>query len=360
MSWKPRCETCAGRPISIRRRRGRASCWATSATRWAASIAPPSATANTSPSTTARRACLYKLGLAQYRAGQPAACVAVADNARSPSRRSSPRRITCSGSACATRRSPREALLALEQRRRAGAGAAAGARRARRPLRTARTGRRSHRPARGAARRSSPGRRARSRSGWRTPRPAHSDRAVQTLGRARRAAIRTTRHTYVALGRVWLDTPQARDDRVALGKALEALHRRRRRRRQAAKRSCCSGRALLQAADTEAAERGARSRPSASCRSIRWRSSTSPNAAERLGHLDRAREALLDYARARSRRPRTRAGSDGSRVRIAELSMRLRDYRRRRGLVPAHCRRRPRGCGRRWRASRRLRRRARR
>ena len=134
-------------------------------------------------------------------------------------------------------------------------------------------------------------------------------------------------HTYVALGRVWLETAQ-RDRgvvtrRVSLTKALAALER--------AVRSDTSsealtllGRALLMAGeDDERAERV-----------LRQASDTLPvdplsfyhlaEAAERRGRLDVARRALLDYDAIRD------GDRDGRRAaalaeRIAELSMRLND-----------------------------------
>ena len=64
--------------------------------------------------------------------------------------------------------------------------------------------------------------------------------------------IRIT-YTYVALGRVWLETAQARGDRVELSKALEALEKAVAEEEQ--RGLTLFGRALLLASDAEPAER---------------------------------------------------------------------------------------------------------
>jgi tetratricopeptide (TPR) repeat protein len=147
------------------------------------------------------------------------------------------------------------------------------------------------------------------------------DRAVSMLGSAAEAHADYA-YTYVALGRVWLDKARARPDRVDLNKALEAL--------QVAVADADSsealmlfGRALLLADDEEPAERVLRQatekRPADPLAFYYF-----ADAAERRGHTDVARQALLDYSalqRAHPDAPRRAALA----VRIADLSMRLGD-----------------------------------
>jgi tetratricopeptide (TPR) repeat protein len=142
---------------------------------------------------------------------------------------------------------------------------------------------------------------------------------VLTLGRA---TERYPEYGYasVALGRVWLEIAQAKDDRVALSKALGAL--------QGAGGSGDSsealtllGRALLMTPDPENAER--------ILQDATTKSPLDPlafaylaDAAERLGHYQVARRALLDYAALRV------DGIDARRraleeARLGDLSMHL-------------------------------------
>jgi tetratricopeptide (TPR) repeat protein len=147
------------------------------------------------------------------------------------------------------------------------------------------------------------------------------DRAVPTL---RQAAERypDEPYVYVALGRVWLEAAQSRNDRVALAKALEALE-------GAAGTDDSSeamtlfGRALLLAGDHELAERV--------LKDATGKSPVDPlahfylaDAAERCNHPDVARQALLDY--------RTLEGDDrdarrrsAMAERIGDLSWQLKD-----------------------------------
>jgi len=147
------------------------------------------------------------------------------------------------------------------------------------------------------------------------------DRAVTTLGQA---AEQYPDHpyTYVALGRVWLDKAQPRADRVDLSKALGAL--------QDAVGSDDSsealalfGRALMLSGSVDLAEtvlqEATEKRP------------VDPlafyylaDAAERRGHADVARRALLDY--------RALEGDDTDvrrrtafHIRLGDLSLRLKD-----------------------------------
>lgn len=119
-----------------------------------------------------------------------------------------------------------------------------------------------------------------------------AERAVLTL---RHAAERhpTYRQTYVALGRVWLDTAQTRSDRVELGKAIEALQ-------NAVSVESNSeafmlfGRALFLASDYEAAEKmlqQATQRLPVDLQAFYYLA----EASERRGHHEPARRALLDY-----------------------------------------------------------------
>ena len=75
-----------------------------------------------------------------------------------------------------------------------------------------------------------------------------------TLGSA---LERTPDHplVYGALGRVWLDIAQARNDRVALNKALEALERAGSRSAATSEALTLYGRALLQSGRVDVAER---------------------------------------------------------------------------------------------------------
>ena len=178
-------------------------------------------------------------------------------------------------------------------------------------------------------------------------RAGQPDRAVLTLGRA---AERYPDHpyAYVALGRVWLEIAQARGDRVALSKAIEAL--------EGAVGSDDSsealtlfGRALLMTSDEETAER--------MLQDATQKQPVEPlafyylaDAAERLGHYAVARRALLDYEVLRGRRggrapPQRRRRAPRRSLAEAERAGRRRDVfppRRRR-----HRRRQPAGPGRR-------------
>ena len=123
-------------------------------------------------------------------------------------------------------------------------------------------------------------------------RGGQSERAVLTLGRAAER-YPDYPYAYVALGRVWLEIAQARNDRVALSKALGAL--------EGAVGSDDSsealmlfGRALLITSDEETAERmlqDATARRPVEPLAFYYLA----EASERLGHFAIARDALLDY-----------------------------------------------------------------
>ena len=152
-------------------------------------------------------------------------------------------------------------------------------------------------------------------------RSGQADLAVTTLGRA------AERHpdypyAYVALGRVWLEIAQARSDRIALSKAIEAL--------EGAVGSDDSsealtlfGRALLMTSDEETAER--------MLQDATQKQPVEPlafsylaDAAERLGHYDVARRALLDYEVLRGDEVDARRRSAHA-ARLGDLSLKLRE-----------------------------------
>ncbi|MGH9409969.1 MAG: tetratricopeptide repeat protein [Vicinamibacterales bacterium] len=146
-------------------------------------------------------------------------------------------------------------------------------------------------------------------------RAGETDRAVLTLGRTA-TRYPAYAYTYVALGRVWLEIAQRRTDRVALSKALGAL--------EGAVGSDNSsealmlfGRGLLMTGDAESAER--------MLQDATEKSPIDPlafyylaEAAERLGHLAAARDALVDYD--------ALEGGSANAVRIADLSLKLGDF----------------------------------
>jgi len=149
-----------------------------------------------------------------------------------------------------------------------------------------------------------------------------ADRAVIML---RHAAERHPdhRYTYVALGRVWLETAQARSDRVELNKALEALE-------QAigiednSEAYMLFGRALLLASDDALAERmlqQATQKLPADPLAFYYLA----EAAERRAHFDVARQALLDYVALEGEDPDSRPRAAIA-VRVADLSMRINDF----------------------------------
>ncbi len=144
--------------------------------------------------------------------------------------------------------------------------------------------------------------------------------AVEALSRTARR-YPAHRHTYVALGRVWLEQAEARNDRVALGKALEAL--------QHAvggddngEALALLGRTLLRSDELEPAERV--------LQEATQKLPVDPLAffdlaetAERLGHLEVAREALLDYCALDE--PANERTAARLWLRIGDLSVRLQD-----------------------------------
>ncbi|HEY2435123.1 MAG TPA: tetratricopeptide repeat protein [Vicinamibacterales bacterium] len=147
------------------------------------------------------------------------------------------------------------------------------------------------------------------------------ERAVLTLSHAAER-YRDEPAIYVALGRVWLEIAQARHDRVALNKALEALA-------GAAANDNSSegltlfGRALLLASDAEGAERmleDATAKQPVDPLAFLYLA----EAAERQKHYATARQALLDYAALRGDEPEARRRSAEA-ARVAALSLQLND-----------------------------------
>ncbi len=143
--------------------------------------------------------------------------------------------------------------------------------------------------------------------------------AVLTLGRATERFPEYP-YAYVALGRVWLEIAQARNDRVALSKALGALE-------GAAGRDDGSealtlfGRALLMTPDLETAERilqEATQKMPADRLAFYYLA----DAAERQGHWTISRRALLDYDALRGDETDARRRAAES-ARLGDLSMKL-------------------------------------
>jgi tetratricopeptide (TPR) repeat protein len=147
------------------------------------------------------------------------------------------------------------------------------------------------------------------------------DSAVITLRRAAQRHPQQTR-TYVALGRVWLETAQQHDDRVDLSKALEALGGAAGSDRSS-EALTLFGRAQLVSGDEEAA-----------LRTLQQAADQLPvdpmafyllaEVAERRGDREQALRALLDYQALEGE------GLDGRRraalaIRIGDLSLRLGD-----------------------------------
>jgi tetratricopeptide (TPR) repeat protein len=150
-------------------------------------------------------------------------------------------------------------------------------------------------------------------------RAGQPDRAVTTLGRAAER-YPDYPYAYVALGRVWLEIAQARNDRVALSKAIGAL--------EGAVGSDDSsealtlfGRALLMSSDEETAERmlqdATQKRPVEPLAFYYL-----ADASERLGHYDLARQALLDYEVLRGDEADARRRLAHA-ARLGELSLKL-------------------------------------
>ena len=119
------------------------------------------------------------------------------------------------------------------------------------------------------------------------------DTAITTLGRAAQR-YPEAEVVYIALGRIWLSLADARRDRVALNKALQALEPAAARANASSDTLTLYGRALLLSGQIEAAER-----------TLQQAASMLPvepaaflylsSAAQRRGHVSTAHEALAKY-----------------------------------------------------------------
>jgi tetratricopeptide (TPR) repeat protein len=149
-------------------------------------------------------------------------------------------------------------------------------------------------------------------------RAGQPERAVLTLGRAAER-FPDHRYAYVALGRVWLEIAQARGDRVALSKAIEALGAV--GSDDSSEALTLFGRALLMAADEETAERmlqDATQKQPVEPLSFYYLA----DAADRLGHFAVARRALLDYEVLRGDEVDARRRSAHA-ARLGDLSLKM-------------------------------------
>lgn len=124
-------------------------------------------------------------------------------------------------------------------------------------------------------------------------RAGRTNQAVLTLGSAAER-FPDTAQVYVALGRVWLDVAQGRNDRIALSKAIEALEGALTTADPTSEALGLFGRALYVSGDLETAEQ--------TLLDAVARTPIDPIAfayladvAERLGHMERAKDALLGY-----------------------------------------------------------------
>jgi tetratricopeptide (TPR) repeat protein len=150
-------------------------------------------------------------------------------------------------------------------------------------------------------------------------RMGRTETAILTLGRAAERYAEEPA-VYTALGRVWLESAELRNDRVALSKALEALQPTAGRAAASSETLALYGRALFLSGDAEGAERTlqlATTRFPVEPVAFRYLSA----AAERLGHPRAARDALINYVSLSSDAddPRTLAAQ------IADLSLRMED-----------------------------------
>ncbi|MGE5812908.1 MAG: tetratricopeptide repeat protein [Acidobacteriota bacterium] len=153
-------------------------------------------------------------------------------------------------------------------------------------------------------------------------RAGRTNQAVVTLSNAV-DRFPDTSLVYLALGRVWLQTAQARDDRIALRKAVEALEGALTAADPTSEALALFGRAVYLSGDVEAAEQ--------TLVDAVGRMPVEPlafiylaDAAERLGHTDRAKDALVSY-RALLPDSDDTAERLASPVRIASLAMKSGD-----------------------------------
>jgi protein O-GlcNAc transferase len=150
-------------------------------------------------------------------------------------------------------------------------------------------------------------------------RTGHADLAVLTLGSALERSPDNP-SIYTALGRVWLDIAEQRNDRAALHKALEALERSGSSKAATSESLTSYGRVLLQLGRTAEAEdtlRQATDRSPAEAQAFLFYAS----AADRQGHAKAARQALIQYGALAGNDP----GFADRAARIATLSLRVHD-----------------------------------
>lgn len=153
-------------------------------------------------------------------------------------------------------------------------------------------------------------------------RAGRTNQAVLTLGSAAER-FPDTAQVYVALGRVWLDVAEARNDRIALSKATEALEGALTTADPTSEALGLFGRALYVSGDLDTAEQtlvDATSRMPVDPIAFVYLADVS----ERLGHADRATRALVSY---RALQPTASAEAErlAPPVRIADLAMRAGD-----------------------------------
>lgn len=150
-------------------------------------------------------------------------------------------------------------------------------------------------------------------------RAGHTEPAVVTLGTALERSPEDPR-IYHALGQVWLQDAEARNDRLALNKAIEALERAGSGPNVSSDALTLFGRALLRNGQVDRAEQilqTATTRYPVDPTAFVYYAS----AAERQKHFDAARQALIDLSALRGDNDNI-----GERAaRIAALSMRLND-----------------------------------
>ena len=144
-----------------------------------------------------------------------------------------------------------------------------------------------------------------------------TDAAILTLGRAAER-YPDQPPVYVAIGKVWLDAAAARNDRVALSKAIGALGPLAASANPSGEVLALYGRAMLLSGDARSAERFLREaadRPPVDPETYRRLA----DASQQLGHLALARDALLRYVALADERD----VDPGVTARIADLQQRL-------------------------------------
>lgn len=150
-------------------------------------------------------------------------------------------------------------------------------------------------------------------------RDGRSNQAVLTLGRAAER-FPDSAQIYVSLGRVWLELAETRRDRIALSKAIEALETALSTADPSSEALALFGRALYVQGDVRNAEQtlaDATERLPVDPMSYVYLA----EASERLGHVARARDALVNY-RALMDEGSPEVRRIASPGRIAELSVR--------------------------------------